>query len=391
MPSSLPLRYGTNPQQAPARVFMRDGSDLPITVLGGSPGYINLLDGLNAWLLVRELRQATNLPAAASFKHVSPAGAAVAAPLDETLQRIYFVDDLELSPLASAYARARGSDRLCSFGDFIALSDIVDEPTARIIAREVSDGIIAPGYEPEALEILKAKKGGKYAVVKIDPSYEPPQLETRDVAGVAFEQRRHDRLVTPGDFTNIVTKSRDLPAAAFRDLMVAWITLKYTQSNSVCFVKDGQAIGVGAGQQSRVHCVRLAGQKTDLWYLRQHPAVLDLPFKPGTKRPERDNAIDQFLRDDVTPREKASWPELFTEIPRQLSPEERRVWLDTLTGVSLGSDAFFPFSDSIHRAAASGVKYIFEPGGSARDAEVIQAADDYGMTMAFTGVRLFHH
>jgi len=391
MPSSLPLRYGTNPQQAPARVFMRDGSDLPITVLGGSPGYINLLDGLNAWLLVRELRQATNLPAAASFKHVSPAGAAVAAPLDETLRKIYFVDDLELSPLASAYARARGSDRLCSFGDFIALSDIVDEPTARIIAREVSDGIIAPGYEPAALEILKAKKGGKYAVVKIDPSYEPPQTETRDVAGVAFEQRRHDRLVTPGDFTNIVTKSRDLPAAAFRDLMVAWITLKYTQSNSVCFVKDGQAIGVGAGQQSRVHCVRLAGQKTDLWYLRQHPAVLDLPFKPGTKRPERDNAIDQFLRDDVTPREKASWPELFTEIPRQLSPEERRAWLDTLTGVSLGSDAFFPFSDSIHRAAASGVKYIFEPGGSARDAEVIQAADDYGMTMAFTGVRLFHH
>lgn len=391
MSSSLPLRYGTNPQQAPARVFMRDGSDLPINVLGGSPGYINLLDGLNAWLLVSELRQATNLPAAASFKHVSPAGAAVAAPLDETLQKIYFVDDLELSPLATAYARARGSDRLCSFGDFIALSDVVDESTARIIAREVSDGIIAPGYEPAALEILKAKKGGKYAVVKIDPSYEPPQIETRDVAGVTFEQRRHDRLVTPGDFTNIVTKSRDLPAAAFRDLMVAWITLKYTQSNSVCFVKDGQAIGVGAGQQSRVHCVRLAGQKTDLWYLRQHPAVLSLPFKPGTKRPERDNAIDQFLRDDVTPREKASWPELFTEIPRQLSPEERRAWLDTLTGVSLGSDAFFPFSDSIHRAAASGVKYVFEPGGSARDADVIQAADDYGMTMAFTGVRLFHH
>ncbi|PKN92889.1 MAG: 5-aminoimidazole-4-carboxamide ribonucleotide transformylase [Chloroflexi bacterium HGW-Chloroflexi-6] len=391
MPSSLSLRYGINPQQTPARVFMRDGSNLPITVLGGSPGYINLLDGMNAWLLVHELRQATNLPAAASFKHVSPAGAAVAAPLDETLRKIYFVDDLELSPLATAYARARGSDRLCSFGDFIALSDVVDEPTARIIAREVSDGIIAPGYEPAALEILKAKKAGKYAVVKIDPAYEPAQTETRDVAGVTFEQRRHDRQVMPGDFTNLVTKSRVLPAVAFRDLMVAWITLKYTQSNSVCFVKDGQAIGVGAGQQSRVHCVRLAGQKADLWYLRQHPTVLNLPFKPGTKRPERDNAIDQFLRDDVTPQEKASWSEIFIDLPRQLSQEEKRAWLDGMTGVSLGSDAFFPFSDSIHRAAASGVKYIFEPGGSTRDAEVIAAADDYGMTMAFTGVRLFHH
>ena len=391
MPSSLSLRYGINPQQTPARVFMRDGSNLPITVLGGSPGYINLLDGMNAWLLVHELRQATNLPAAASFKHVSPAGAAVAAPLDETLRKIYFVDDLELSPLATAYARARGSDRLCSFGDFIALSDVVDEPTARIIAREVSDGIIAPGYEPAALEILKTKKAGKYAVVKIDPAYEPAPIETRDVAGVTFEQRRHDRQVMPGDFTNLVTKSRVLPAVAFRDLMVAWITLKYTQSNSVCFVKDGQAIGVGAGQQSRVHCVRLAGQKADLWYLRQHPTVLNLPFKPGVKRPERDNAIDQFLRDDVTPQEKASWPEIFTDLPRQLSHEEKRTWLDGLTGVSLGSDAFFPFPDSIHRAAASGVKYIFEPGGSTRDAEVIAAADDYGMTMAFTGVRLFHH
>jgi phosphoribosylaminoimidazolecarboxamide formyltransferase / IMP cyclohydrolase len=313
--NTLPLRYGTNPQQAPARVFMRDGSDLPIAVLGGAPGYINLLDGLNAWLLVRELRQATNLPAAASFKHVSPAGAAVSAPLDETLQKTYFVDGLELSPLATAYARARGADRLCSFGDFIALSDVVDEPTARVIAREVSDGVIAPGYEPAALQILKAKKGGKYAVVKIDPDYEPADTETRDVAGVTFEQRRHDRLVSPGDFTNIVTRSHDLPAAAFRDLMVAWITLKYTQSNSVCFVKDGQAIGVGAGQQSRVHCVRLAGQKADLWRLRQHPAVLSLPFKPGAKRPERDNAIDQFLREDVTPQEKAAWPDIFHRNP----------------------------------------------------------------------------
>jgi phosphoribosylaminoimidazolecarboxamide formyltransferase/IMP cyclohydrolase len=391
MPASLPLRYGTNPQQAPARVFMRDGSGLPITVLGGSPGYINLLDGLNAWLLVRELQQATGLPAAASFKHVSPAGTAIAIPLDETLRKIYFVEDLELSPLASAYARARGSDRLCSFGDFIALSNIVDVPTARLIAREVSDGVIAPGYEPAALEILKAKKAGKYAVVQIDPAYEPLPTETREVAGVTFEQRRHDRLVTPADFANLVTAHQNLPANALRDLMVAWITLKYTQSNSVCFVKDGQAIGVGAGQQSRVHCVRLAGQKADLWYLRQHPAVLDLPFKPGTRRPERDNAIDQFLREDVTPAEKAAWADVFSEIPRQLSADEKRTWLDGLTGVSLGSDAFFPFSDSLHRAAATGVKYVFEPGGSTRDAEVIATANAYGMVMAFTGLRLFHH
>lgn len=391
MPASLPLRYGTNPQQAPARVFMRDGSNLPITVLGGSPGYINLLDGLNAWLLVRELHQATGLPAAASFKHVSPAGTAIAIPLDETLRKIYFVEDLELSPLASAYARARGSDRLCSFGDFIALSETVDVPTARLIAREVSDGVIAPGYEPAALEILKAKKAGKYAVVQIDPAYEPVPTETREVAGVTFEQRRHDRLVTPADFANLVTANQNLPTHALRDLMVAWITLKYTQSNSVCFVKDGQAIGVGAGQQSRVHCVRLAGQKADLWYLRQHPAVLDLPFKPGTRRPERDNAIDQFLREDVTPAEKAAWAEVFSTIPRQLSADEKRAWLNGLTDVSLGSDAFFPFSDSLHRAAATGVKYVFEPGGSTRDAEVIATADTYNMVMAFTGVRLFHH
>ncbi len=391
MSASLPLRYGTNPQQAPARVFMRDGSNLPITILGGSPGYINLLDGLNAWLLVRELRQATGLPAAASFKHVSPAGTAIAIPLDETLRKICVVDDLELSPLASAYARARGADRLCSFGDFIALSETVDVSTARLIAREVSDGVIAPGYEPAALEILKAKKAGKYAVVQIDPAYEPVPTETREVAGVTFEQRRHDRLVTPADFANLVTANQNLPANALRDLMVAWITLKYTQSNSVCFVKDGQTIGVGAGQQSRVHCVRLAGQKADLWYLRQHPAVLDLPFKPGTRRPERDNAIDQFLREEVTPAEKAAWAEVFTEIPRQLSAEEKRAWLAGLTDVSLGSDAFFPFSDSLHRAAATGVKYVFEPGGSTRDAEVIATANAYGMVMAFTGVRLFHH
>ncbi len=387
----LTLRYGTNPQQSPARVFMDNGADLPISVLGGSPGYINLLDALNAWQLVRELKRATGLPAAASFKHVSPTGAAIATPLSDVLRKIYFVDDMELSPLATAYARARGADRLCSFGDFIALSDTVDVPTAGLIAREVSDGVIAPAYEPEALDILKKKKAGKYAVVQIDPAYEPQLAERREVFGVTFEQRRHDRPVTEADFANIVTKNRDLPANAIRDLMVAWLTLKYTQSNSVCFIKDGQAIGVGAGQQSRVHCVRLAGHKADLWYLRQHPVVLALPFKADIKRPERDNAIDQFLRDDVTPNEKAAWGDIFTHAPVQLTPAEKRAWLDTLTGVALGSDAFFPFSDSIHRAAQSGAAYVLQPGGSARDADVIAAADDYGMTMVFSGVRLFHH
>lgn len=389
--NSLPLRYGTNPQQSPARVFRRDGGELPIHVLGGSPGYINLLDALNAWQLVRELKQATGLPGAASFKHVSPAGAAVGLPLDDILKKIYFVEDLELSPLAAAYARARGADRLCSFGDFIALSDPVDLPTAKLIAREVSDGVIAPGYEPQALEILQKKKQGKYAIVQIDPAYEPPVSETREVFGLTFEQGRHSRPVSAADFGNLVTQNKTLPEAAVRDLSVAWITLKYTQSNSVCFVKDGQAIGVGAGQQSRVHCVRLAGQKADLWWLRQHPAVMELPFRPEVKRPERDNAIDQFLRDDITPREKSSWPGIFSEPPRQLSVDEKRAWLTDLTGVALGSDAFFPFPDSIHRAAASGVQYVFEPGGSTRDADVIAAANDYGMVMAFTGVRLFHH
>ncbi|HET9910516.1 MAG TPA: phosphoribosylaminoimidazolecarboxamide formyltransferase [Anaerolineales bacterium] len=391
MPSSLPLRYGTNPQQAPARVYMKNDAELPITVLGGSPGYINLLDALNAWQLVRELKAALNLPAAASFKHVSPAGAAVAVPLSDKLKKIYFVDDLELSPLATAYARARGADRLCSFGDFIALSDVVDVSTAKLIAREVSDGMIAPGYEPAALEILRNKKQGKYAVVQIDPAYEPPVSETREVFGVTFEQRHHDRLVTPADFTNIVTECRDLPPEAIRDLTLAWITLKYTQSNSVCFVADGQTIGVGAGQQSRVHCVRLAGQKADLWFLRQHPSVLALPFKTGVKRPERDNFIDQFLREDVTPNEKADWGNLFDQIPRQLTPDEKREWLSKLDSVSVGSDAFFPFRDSIDRAAASGARYIVEPGGSVRDDAVIQAANEYGMTMIFSGVRLFHH
>jgi AICAR transformylase/IMP cyclohydrolase PurH len=388
----MPLRYGTNPQQAPARVFMRSGAELPLAVLNGAPGYINLLDAVNAWQLVRELKQATGLPAAASFKHVSPSGAAVAVPLAEDLRKACFVDDLELSPLACAYARARGADRLCSFGDFIALSDTVDVSTARIIAREVSDGVIAPGYEPAALELLRAKKQGKYAIVSVDPAYEPAAvLETREVFGITFEQRRHDRPVAPADLTNVVSARRELPAAALRDLTVAWITLKYTQSNSVCFVADGQTIGVGAGQQSRVHCVRLAGQKADLWRLRQHPHVLGLPFKPEIKRAVRDNAIDQFLRDDVTPNEKAGWGEIFTSLPRQLTPDEKRAWLDALTGVACGSDAFFPFRDSIDRAAATGVQYVLEPGGSTRDAEVIAAANEYGMTLVFSGVRLFHH
>lgn len=391
MPSSLPLRYGTNPQQAPARVFMPDETELPITILNGSPGYINLLDALNAWQLVRELNAALKVPAAASFKHVSPAGVAVAAPLTDALRQTYFVNDLNLSPLATAYARARGADRLCSFGDFIALSDAVDVSTAKLIAREVSDGVIAPGYEAEALAILKAKKNGNYAIIQIDPTYEAPAIETRDVFGVRFEQRRHDRLVTPDDFSNIFTTRQELPESAIRDLTVAWVTLKYTQSNSVCFVADGQTIGVGAGQQSRIHCVRLAAQKADLWWLRQHPAILNLPFKPDLKRPDRDNAIDQFLRDDISPNEKSTWDEVFASTPQLLTPAEKREWLSTRSAVTLGSDAFFPFRDSIDRAAASGVKYVLEPGGSTRDDVVIHAANEYNMTMIFSGVRLFHH
>lgn len=387
----LLLRYGTNPNQVPARVYMQDGSDLPITVLGGSPGYINLLDALNAWQLVRELKQITGLSAAASFKHVSPSGAAVAVPVSAILKKIYFVDDMELSPLAAAYARARGVDRMSSFGDFIALSDSVDVPTAKLIAREVSDGVIAPAYNPEALEILRKKKQGKYAVVQIDPAYEPQITETRQVYGLSMEQRRNDRPVTPRDFANIVTKCKDLPESAVRDMFIAWITLKFTQSNSVCYVLDGQTIGVGAGQQSRVHCARLAGAKADLWRLRQHPSVLALPFKEGVRRPDRDNAIDQFLQPDITEAEKKNWSNVFTHNPEQLTDEERRTWLDGLSDVVLGSDAFFPFRDSIDRAAKSGVKYVLQPGGSNRDEDVIAACDEYGMTMVFSGLRLFHH
>jgi phosphoribosylaminoimidazolecarboxamide formyltransferase / IMP cyclohydrolase len=387
----LTLRYGTNPNQAPARVYMQDESELPVSVFGGSPGYINVLDALNAWQLVRELKQAIGLPAATSFKHVSPSGAAVAVPLPDILKKTYFVDDMDLSPLATAYARARGVDRMSSFGDFIALSEPVDVSTAKLIAREVSDGVIAPAYDPDALAILKEKKQGKYAVLQIDPAYDPQVTETRQVFGVSMEQRRNDRPVTREDLKNIVTRSRDLPQSAVRDMFIAWITLKFTQSNSVCYVVDGQTIGIGAGQQSRVHCTRLAGLKADLWRLRQHPAVLNLPFRKGIRRPDRDNAIDQFLQPDVTDAEKKNWAKVFTHIPDQLTSEERRTWLDGLTGVVLGSDAFFPFHDSIDRAAKSGVKYVLQPGGSNRDEDVIIACDEYGMTMVFSGLRLFHH
>jgi phosphoribosylaminoimidazolecarboxamide formyltransferase/IMP cyclohydrolase len=390
MAKEITLRYGANPHQTPARVYMKEG-ELPIQVLSSAPGYINLLDAMNSWQLVKELKQATGLPAAASFKHVSPSGVAVATPLSDVLKKIYFVDDIELSPLATAYARARGVDRMSSFGDWIALSDTVDVPTAKLITREVSDGIIAPAYDPEALSILTDKKKGKYVVMQIAPAYEPGPMESREVYGITFEQRRNDRPVSSADFKNIVTKNKELPAGALRDMLIAWITLKFTQSNSVCYALDGQVIGVGAGQQSRVHCVRLAGIKADLWYLRQHPTVLNLAFKPGTRRPDRDNAIDQFLQPDVTAAEKAAWGEIFTEVPHQLTAEERRAWLDTLRGVTLGSDAFFPFRDSIDRAVMSGVRYVLEPGGSNRDDVVIQAADEYGMTMVFSGVRLFHH
>ena len=386
----IALRYGFNPHQKSARIYNSKGS-LPFRVINGAPGYINMLDALNSWQLVRELKQALNLPAAASFKHVSPAGAAVGIPLTDVLRKAYFVDDMEESPLMAAYARARGADRVSSYGDFAAFSETVDVPTAKLIAREVSDGMIAPGYEPAALEILKTKKGGKYLVIEMDTGYEPPETEIRDVFGLTLEQPRNNAVATASLMEKVVTAQKEFPAGAVRDLIVATAAIKYTQSNTIGFAVDGQAIGIGAGQQSRIHCVRLAGLKADLWYLRQHPAVLDLPFKPDLKRPERDNAIDQFLRDDVTPNEKANWDAIFVQTPEQLSPDEKHEWLSGLDSVSLGSDAFFPFRDSIDRAAASGVKYVLEPGGSTRDDIVIQAADEYGMTMVFSGVRLFHH
>ena len=372
---------------------MKDGSDLPIKVLMGRPGYINFLDAFNGWQLVSELKKATGLPAATSFKHVSPAGAAVGLPLDETLAKIYWVDDLgELSPLASAYARARGADRMSSFGDFIALSDVCDVDTARLIKREVSDGVIAPGYEPEALEILAQKKKGNYNVIQIDPNYVPAPTEHKDVFGITFEQGRNELKIDNDFFSNIVTENKEIPDHAKRDLAISMITLKYTQSNSVCYVKDGQAIGIGAGQQSRIHCTRLAGQKADNWWLRQCPKVLALPFKEGIKRADRDNAIDLYIGEEyMDVLADGTWENIFTEKPEVFTSEEKRAWLDKLTGVALGSDAFFPFGDNIERAHKSGVTYIAEPGGSIRDDNVINTCNKYNMAMAFTGIRLFHH
>ena len=388
----LPLRYGVNPHQTPARALRAEGSGaLPFTVLNGAPGYVNLLDALNAWQLVKELQETLELPAAASFKHVSPAGAAVGVPLSDALHQAYAVGTVALSPLAAACARARGGDSVSSFGDMAALSDVVDAPTARLLRREVSDGVIAPGYEPEALAMLRRKKGGAYLVLQVDPAYAPPLLERREVFGVTFEQRRNDRVPGPELFADIVTTNTELPAAAVRDLLVATLAVKYTQSNSVCLAYDGQVIGLGAGQQSRIHCTRLAAAKADLWYLRQHPAVLGLPLRPKLARAERNNAIDRFLLDELTPAETRAWLEAFTAPPTRLTAGEKRQWLDTLQGVALSSDAFFPFRDSVDRASRSGVRYVAQTGGSNRDDEVIQAADDYGMVMAFANLRLFHH
>ena len=392
MSQELMLKYGCNPNQKPSRIFMQDGSELPIEVLNGRPGYINFLDAFNSWQLVRELKEATGLPAAASFKHVSPAGAAVAVPMSDTLKKIYFVDDLELSPIATAYARARGADRMSSYGDWVALSDVCDKETATLLAREVSDGIIAPGYTDEALAILKTKRKGSYNVVKIDPDYRPAPVEHKDVFGVTFEQGRNELKINEELLQNIVTENKELPEDAKRDLIIALIALKYTQSNSVCYAKDGQAIGIGAGQQSRIHCTRLAGNKADVWYLRQHPKVLGLKFKEGIRRPDRDNTIDVYISDEyMDVLADGVWEQFFAEKPEPLTREEKRAWLDTMTGVSLGSDAFFPFGDNIERARKSGVQYVAEPGGSIRDDNVIETCNKYGMTMAFIGLRLFHH
>ena len=387
------LKYGCNPNQKPSRIFMENGKDLPITVLNGRPGYINLLDGFNGWQLVRELKRATGLPSATSFKHVSHAGAAIGLPLTDVERKIYWVDDTdELTPLASAYARARGADRMSSFGDFISLSDVCDAATAKLIAREVSDGVIAPGYDKEALEILSAKKKGNYAVIQIDPSYEPEEIERKQVFGVTFEQGRNELVIDDALFANIVTKNKDLPKEARDDLAISLITLKYTQSNSVCFVKGGQAIGIGAGQQSRIHCTRLAGSKADNWYLRQSPQVLELPFRSDIRRADRDNAIDLYMGEDyMDVLADGRWENIFTVKPNVFTAEEKRAWLDGNTGVSLGSDAFFPFGDNIERAFRSGVKYVAQPGGSVRDDNVIEACDAHDMVMCFTGIRLFHH
>ena len=389
----LELKYGCNPNQKPSRIYVNDGRDLPIEVLNGKPGYINFLDAFNGWQLVSELKKATGYPAATSFKHVSPAGAAIGKPLDDTMRKIYFVEDIEdLSPIACAYARARGADRMSSYGDFIALSDVCDVSAARIIRKEFSDGIIAPCYEPEALELLKEKKKGAYAIIKIDPSYRPQPVEHKDVFGITFEQGRNEVEINDSLLTNVVTKNKDIPESARHDMIISLITLKYTQSNSVCFVKDGQAIGIGAGQQSRVHCVRLAGQKADNWLLRQCPKVMNLQFVDGIKRADRDNAIDNYIGEaymDVL--KEGAWQKIFKVKPDRLTDEEKREWLDQMDDVVLGSDAFFPFSDSIERGAKSGVKYVVQPGGSIRDQDVIDCCDEYGMAMVCNGVRLFHH
>ena len=385
------LKYGCNPNQSPARIFVENG-ELPVEVLNGRPGYINFLDAFNSWQLVKELKAALGLPAAASFKHVSPAGAAVGLPLSDTLRKIYFTGDGELSPLACAYARARGADRMSSFGDWIALSDVCDLSTAKLIQHEVSDGVIAPGYDGDALEVLKSKRKGNYNIVKIDPGYVPPKTEVKQVFGVSFEQGRNDLEISEKLLENVVTANKEFPESAKRDLILALITLKYTQSNSVCYAKDGQAIGVGAGQQSRIHCTRLAGTKADNWHLRQHPKVLALPFREDIARPNRDNAIDVYISEfyeDVIG--DGVWQECFTRRPEPLTPAEKREFLDGVKGVSLGSDAFFPFGDNIERAVKSGVQYISEPGGSIRDEQVIETCDRFGVTMAFSGVRLFHH
>ena len=392
MANEIALKYGCNPNQKPSRIFMKDGSELPVKVLNGNPGYINFLDAFNSWQLVKELKEATGLPAAASFKHVSPAGAAVYVPLSDTLKKIYFVDDLELSPIASAYAAARGADRMSSYGDWAALSDVCDKETATLLAREVSDGIIAPGYTDEALAILKTKRKGGYNVVQIDPDYKPAPVEHKDVFGITFEQGRNELKIDGELLANLPTANKTLTEEAKRDLIVSLITLKYTQSNSVCYVKNGQAIGVGAGQQSRVHCTRLAGNKADNWYLRQCPKVLNLPFRPDIRRPDRDNTIDVYISDEyMDVLADGMWEQFFTEKPEVFTREERRAWLDTMTGVALGSDAFFPFGDNIERARKSGVEYIAQPGGSIRDDNVIEVCDKYGIAMAFTGIRLFHH
>ena len=389
--NEMQLKYGCNPNQKPSRVFMENG-DLPFEVICGKPGYINLLDALNGWQLVKELKKATGLPAATSFKHVSPAGAAVGLPLSDTLKKIYFVDDVELTPLANAYARARGADRMSSFGDFIALSDVCDKATALLIKKEVSDGVIAPGYTDEALEILKAKKKGNYNIIKIDENYKPAEIERKQVFGVTFEQGRNELDINDELLGNIVTNNKKLSDEAKRDLKIALITLKYTQSNSVCYVKDGQAIGIGAGQQSRIHCTRLAGNKADIWYLRQHPKVMNLPFVDNIRRPDRDNTIDVYISDDYEDvLADGIWQQFFKTKPEPLSKEEKKAWLATFDGVSLGSDAFFPFGDNIERAKRSGVKFVAQPGGSIRDDNVIETCNKYNMTMSFTGIRLFHH